>query len=162
MATYLGSQVLFLAVVIATHALVGYALGAALFDAPLAGLVGGVAADADLLAPAAWGPLAHRGLTHSALAAGLAVALAAAHNRRAAGGVAVGYASQLLVDATTPRGTPLAAPFWSAHVGVPVGGHSPAATALLWAGSIVLLWSQTDLGRGAGDSLPDRRRERKR
>lgn len=130
---------LFLAVAVATHGLLGYTLGEVLFGAPRAGLVGGVAADVDLLVPSAWGPLAHRGLTHSALAAGLAVAVAASRSRAVAGGVGVGYASQLLVDATTPRGIPLAAPLWPTHVAVASGGHSPEVTALLWACSLAVL-----------------------
>lgn len=139
MATYLGSQGLFLAVAIATHALVGYALGAALFDAPRAGLVGGVVADLDLLVPATWGPLAHRGLTHSALGLGVAIAIAAAHSRHAAGGVGLGYLSQLVIDATTRRGIPLGAPLWPSHVGIALGGHSPEGTAILWIASLALL-----------------------
>lgn len=130
----IGGNVDFLAVAVATHALVGYALGAVLFDAPRAGLLGGVLADVDLLVPAAWGaPLAHRGITHSAVAAGVAVAVALAAGRCAAGGVGAGYLSHLLIDATTPRGIPLAAPFAPASYGVTLGGHSPTATAAIWA-----------------------------
>jgi len=143
-ATYLGSQALFLAVAIATHALVGYALGTALFDAPRAGLVGGVVADIDLLVPATWGPLAHRGLTHSAVGLGVAVALAAARSRQTAGAVGVGYLSQLAIDATTPRGIPLVAPLWSTHVGVSLGGHSPGGTILLWLAALTLLFLARD------------------
>lgn len=131
---------IYLVVAVATHALVGYVLGAVAFDAPRAGLAGGVVADIDLLFPAGWGPLlAHRGITHSALAAGLAVAVAASWGRRPAGGVGVGYASQLLIDATTPKGIPLAAPISTAPVGVPLGGHSPLVTAVLWAGCLAVL-----------------------
>ena len=159
MATYLGSQVLFLAVAIATHAVVGYALGAALFDAPWAGVVGGVVADIDLLVPATWGPLAHRGLTHSALGLGLAVAVATAavHSRGTAGAVAVGYLSQLAIDATTPRGIPLAAPVWSTHVGVPLGGHSPEGSVVFWIGSLALLMVSRDdrIREAVRTHLPD-------
>lgn len=141
MSAYLGSHTLFLAVAIGTHAAVGYTLGAALFDAPRAGLVGGVLADLDLLFPATWGaPLVHRGITHTALAAGVAVALAAVHHRSTAGGVGVGYASQLLLDATTGMGIPLAYPIVPERIGVPVGGHSATATALLWVCCLGWLW----------------------
>lgn len=134
MSAYLGSHALFLVAAITTHALVGYTLGAALFDAPRAGLVGGVLADFDLLFPAAWeSPLVHRGITHTALALGVAVAAVAARDRALAGALGVGYASQLLIDATTPMGVPLAYPLSSNHVGVTLGGHSPTVTALLWA-----------------------------
>lgn len=133
MSAYLGSRPLFLVVAISTHALVGYALGAALFRAPRAGLVGGVVADLDFLFPASWGsPLVHRGITHTALAAALAVGVAAAHHRSTAGGVGVGYVTHLLIDATTPKGIPLAYPVVPDRVGVTLGGHSPVVTALLW------------------------------
>lgn len=133
MSAYLGSHALFLVVAIATHALVGYTLGAAIFDSPRAGLVGGVFADLDLLFPAAWNhPFVHRGITHTALAAGLAVAVAAAHARSTAGAVGVGYASQLLMDATTGMGIPLAYPVVPDRIGWPHGGHSPSVTVLLW------------------------------
>lgn len=147
-----GGQAGFLATALLTHALVGYALGSALFDAPAAGAIGGVAADVDLLFPAAWGPpLAHRGITHSALAAGVAVAVAAHYGRAAAGGVGVGYASQLFVDATTPRGIPVAAPFSFEDVGVALGGHSGEATVLLWVCSLAVLWFvERDAGRATG------------
>lgn len=137
----------FLGVALCTHALVGYALGTALFDAPRAGLVGGVAADVDLLFPAAWGePLVHRGVTHTALAAGVATAAAAVHGRRVAGGVGVGYAAQLLVDATTPAGVPLAYPLSAERVAVPLGGHSPPVTAALWLCCLAALWRRREGG----------------
>jgi len=133
----------FLVAAVATHALVGYTLGAVAFDDPRAGLVGGVFADIDLLVPAAWGgPFVHRGLTHSLLAAVFVTALAAARGRRTAGGVGVGYASHLLVDATTPMGVPVASPLSTTHVGLDLGGHSPPATAFLWVCCLAVLWQR--------------------
>lgn len=124
---------MFLVVAIATHALVGYTLGDALFGTPRAGLVGGVFADLDLLFPASWGqPLVHRGITHTALAVGLAVGVAVAHHRSTAGGVSVGYVSHLLLDATTAKQIPLAYPVVTERIGITLGGHSATATALLW------------------------------
>lgn len=141
--SYPGGHAVFLAAALSTHALVGYTLGAVVFDAPGAGAVGGVLADVDLLLPAAWGePFVHRGLTHSALAAGVATALAAAHARRTAGAVGVGYASQLLLDATTPQGIPIAYPLSTAHVGAALGGHSGHVTAVLWACCLYVLWTR--------------------
>ncbi|MFC6826645.1 metal-dependent hydrolase [Halopelagius fulvigenes] len=131
----------YLAAAIATHALVGYTLGTLAFDAPRAGVIGGVVADIDLLLPLAWEfPLTHRGLTHTALVVGAAVAVAATRSRAAAGGVGVGYASHLLIDSTTPMGVPLFYPLSTAHVGVPVGGHSRPATAVLWLCCLAALW----------------------
>lgn len=149
----------FLVVALATHALVGYTLGAVAFDAPRTGLAAGVLPDVDLLVPAAWGvPLAHRGLTHSALAVGVAVAVAAVWSRRTidgrwsgwnaaagrsgriAGAVGAGYVAHLLLDATTPMGVPLAWPLSFEYVGVVLAGHSPPVTGVLWAACLVVLW----------------------
>jgi len=140
-AAYLGSYGLFLAATTVTHALVGYTLGATLFDRPYAGLVGGVVADLDLLFPAAWGPpLVHRGITHTALAAVVVVGTVAWWDRQAAGGVGVGYASQLLLDATTAKGVPLAYPLSAEPVGVHLRGHSAVGTLLLVACCLAVLW----------------------
>jgi len=138
---YPGGYAVLLAVALCTHALVGYTLGELLFGAPRAGAVGGVLADVDLLFPAAWpDPFVHRGITHTALAAGVATAVAAAHARRTAGAVGTGYTAQLLVDATTAKGVPLLYPLVSAHVGVELGSHSGPATAALWIACLGLLW----------------------
>lgn len=153
----------FLAVAIATHALVGYTLGVVAFDAPRAGLVAGLLPDVDLLVPAAWGaPFVHRGVTHGALAAGVAVGVAAlwgrwsggdARARRIAGAAAAGYGAHLLLDATTPMGVPLAAPVSMTTVGVTLHGHSAPATALLWSACLVALWWDDHLGRDAVDAV---------
>lgn len=130
----------FLATAVATHALVGYTLGAVAFDAPRAGLAGAVFADVDLLVPATVGaPFVHRSLTHSVLAGVVVAALATKWGRRSAGAVALGYASQLLVDALTPRGIPVAYPISSASYGLALGGHSRLATALCWIGCLAVL-----------------------
>jgi len=136
-----GGHATFLAVALFTHAFVGYALGY-LFDAPRAGLAGGVLADADLLLPAAWGfPLVHRGVTHTLLAlAVVAAVVAAVAGRRPAVGLGVGYASQLAIDATTPMGVPLLYPLTDEFHGVVLGGHSAPATFALWAACLGLLW----------------------
>lgn len=148
MSGYPGGHAGFLAVALATHAIVGYALGAALFDRGTAGLIGGVVADADLLVPDGWGfPFAHRSATHSAIAlavaAGVAAALATRSRRATAGGMAAGYASQLLVDATTPMGIPLLYPLSETFIRLDVGisGHAVPATVALWIVSVGLLWA---------------------
>jgi inner membrane protein len=116
-----------------------------LFDAPAAGALSGILADVDLLIPAAWGELfVHRGITHSALAARAVAIPAAAHTQRAAGAVGVGYASQLLIDATTEQGIPLLYPLSTAHVGVALGGHSGPVTAVLWVCCLGVLWRRQD------------------
>lgn len=153
--SYPGGHTAFLLVALATHALVGYTLGT-LLDAPRAGLAGGLAPDLDFLFPAAWSrPLVHRGLTHSVAALACATAVAvcayrlrdarsdparATAGRRVGAALGVGYASHLLIDATTPTGVPLAYPLASARVSARLGGHSPAATAVLWSGCLAVLW----------------------
>lgn len=140
---YPGGHAGLLVVALATHAFVGYTLGRVVFDRPWTGLVGGVAADVDLLVPAWVGPpLAHRGVTHTPVAALLAVVLAylLARDRRVAGAVALGYASQLLIDITTAQGIPVAYPLSRTHAAVPLGTHAGTGTALLWLGGVALLW----------------------
>lgn len=147
MSGYPGGHAVFLVVALATHAVVGYTLGTVLFDRPAAGLIGGIVADVDLLVPDALGfPFAHRSATHSALALGLAAAVATRRDRASAGAVAAGYASQLLVDATTPMGIPLLYPFSETFVGIDMGlgGHSAPVTALLWLACLLALWGVRD------------------
>lgn len=53
-----------------------------------------------------------------------------------------GYASQLLVDVTTPKGVPLLYPLVddSLHLDTGTTGHSPLPTVALWVGCLALLW----------------------
>lgn len=136
-----GDHAIFLWTAVATHAIVGYALGEILFDEPAWGLLGGVAADVDLLFPLVWQPpLVHRGITHTPLAA-LLITLAVARWRRSAGlAVGAGYVSHLAIDATTPAGVPLLYPLSTARVGAELGGHSPIPTALIWGGCLAGLY----------------------
>lgn len=137
-----GDHALFLWTAVATHALVGYALGGILFDEPGWGLVAGVAADADLLFPLAWTwPLVHRGVTHTALVAALLAVLVGGRNRAAGLAVGVAYASHLAIDATTPAGVPLLYPLSTVRVGVALGGHSTPATALIWVVCLAALYA---------------------
>ncbi|SFR98998.1 inner membrane protein [Halomicrobium zhouii] len=136
-----GDHAAFLWMAVATHALVGYTLGKVLVDEPAWGLLGGVAADLDLLFPLAWQPpLVHRGVTHTVLAAALLTLLVARWRRSAGLAVGTAYASQLAIDATTPAGIPLLYPITTARVGVELGGHSRSATVLLWAGCLAALY----------------------
>lgn len=150
----------FLAIAIATHAIVGYVLGEALFGRPKTGVAGALAADLDFLFPAALGwPFVHRGLTHSILVFVVATAAVVAWSRvagrgsgeathRAAGGAfAVAYLSHLLIDATTPTGVPLLYPL-SAHgfyADLTTTGHSPLPTVFLWIVCIGLLYREATL-----------------
>lgn len=139
--TALNGHVGYIVMAVCTHALVGYTFGTALFDEPKAGLLGGVVADVDLLFPAAWSaPFVHRGITHTALAGGVAVAIAWQRNRRTAGAVGIGYTSQLVIDATTPKGILLAYPVSTESVVVPLSGHSRPVTLILWTVCLGVLW----------------------
>lgn len=143
MSIALGGHTGFLLVALATHAVVGYAVGAVAFDRPKAGLVGGLVADVDLLVPAWVGePFVHRGITHSVFALGVATAVGVVLGRATAGAVGFGYCSQLLVDATSPMGVPFLSPLVGTHFGVDIGfgGHSMPATVFLLCLSAGLLW----------------------
>jgi len=133
----------FIAIAIATHGLVGLALGAALFDRPIAGLVAGLFPDADFLFPAAleW-PFVHRGITHTLLVLVVAVALVVAvRDRESGGAVAAGYGAHFLVDVTTPTGIPVLFPAVSRriHLDPGISAHAPGVTVVLWLGSLGVL-----------------------
>lgn len=139
----IGDHALYLWTAVATHALLGCALGALAADEPAWGLLGGVVADVDLLFPLVWeSPLVHRGITHSVLAAVLFAVLAARWRRSAGLAVGAGYASHLAIDATTAAGVPLLSPLASTRVTIALApsGHSTAATILIWAGSLAALY----------------------
>lgn len=143
-----GGHAGFLVAALATHALVGYALGR-IVDAPNAGIVGGLAADIDLLVPPSVGwPLAHRGITHSPVAAVATVLVVYGLTRRRdiSAAVGLGYASQLVIDLTTAQGIPLAYPLSRTFVAVPLGTHGPIGTVLLWLAVGVAVWlSRSDV-----------------
>lgn len=126
----------FIPLAIATHGLVGLALGTVLFDRPITGLAAGLAPDADFLLPELLGwPLVHRGITHAAVAL-IAVAVLAAMvgNRQTLGALTVAYSSHLLIDITTPKGIPLLYPLLDnrLYFDIGLGGHTPETTLLLW------------------------------
>ena len=158
----------FLATAFATHALVGAALGALLFDRPAVGAAAGLAADADFLFPAALGwPFVHRGISHSLPAllalAGVAAAVWYAvdglgDHRTAGATVAVAYGSHLLIDVTTPEGIPPLSPLSDriVYVALPTTGHSPVPTLILWTGSLWVLSRTGALGSLASRLDPSR------
>lgn len=139
MVEYPGGHATFLLAAIATHALIGYTVGEALFARPAGGTAAAIVPDADLLLPALPWPLVHRGLTHTVLAAAVAIAVAARYDRRLAGAVGAGYLSHLLIDATTAAGVPLAYPLVAGRVGVPGQAHAPTATLAIWAACLLVL-----------------------
>jgi len=134
----------FIPIAIATHALVGLALGAVLFDRPVVGLLAGVAPDADFLLGDAFSyPLVHRGLTHTLLALVVVVAVLGALARSECftlldgtivGAVGAAYGSHVLIDVTTPKGIPLVYPLLTERIYLDpgIGGHAPSTTLVLW------------------------------
>lgn len=146
-----GGHAIFVGVALATHALVGVTVGAVLIDRPLAGGLGGVVADFDLLFPGVLGwPLVHRGLTHSLLVALVATGVVFALHRRAGIAFGAGYATQLAIDLTTPQGVPLLYPFGPASIQVqlPIAGHSAEATVLMWTLCIGALYASDSVAPG--------------
>ncbi len=141
-------RIAFLIGAIATHAVVGYALGAVLANRPYAGAVGGIVPDIDFLFPVAfeW-PLVHRGLTHTLLVATIATALIAFRHRAAGMVFGAGYVSHLLIDSTTPKGVPFLYPGLSDSFffALPLDGHSTIVTVLLWSGALTLLYVDVSL-----------------
>ena len=141
----LGSYYLFVLVGIATHAAVGYALGAVAFDRPTTGLVAGALADADFVFRLGLSePFVHRGITHTLAVALLVAGLALRYAGRPAGlAVAVSYLSHLAIDITTPKGAPLLYPLVERSLFVEIGlrGHPLSVTAGFWALSLaVFAW----------------------
>lgn len=141
------AQAAFLSIAIATHAVVGYTLGAALFNRPIAGLAAGVAPDVDFLFPAALGwPFVHRGITHTLLVGGLAAGVVAYRARQTALAVAAAYGSHLLIDTTTPKGVPFLSPLVETayHLNLGTAGHSLVPTVALWACCLSVLRLRRD------------------
>jgi len=136
-----GDHAAFLWMAVATHALVGYTLGKVLLDESAWGLLGGVAADVDLLFPLAWQPpLVHRGITHTALAAvlprrpGRTLAAVRWPGRR----YRLRLAPRHRRDDAGRRGAVLS--LSTVRVDLALGGHSGTATVLLWIACLTALY----------------------
>lgn len=130
----------FLALAIATHAVVGATLAYAVGSRPLVGAVGGTFADVDLLFPATLGfPFVHRGLTHTPVVLVAAVLVChALRGRKAALGLGVGYLSHLLLDTLTTKGILWFYPLSTVSIGGGFPVHAWIPTAVLWIGSGLL------------------------
>lgn len=126
-----------------THAAVGFTLAAVLTDNhPVAGVVGAVLPDVDLLFAPAWEfPFVHRGLTHTPLFGALVVAgvLVAGPLRWAGPGAALGYLSHLLVDTLTASGVVWLYPLSTASYAVDASVHSVERGAVVWMLLVVVL-----------------------
>ena len=135
----------FIPIAIATHGVVGLAIGY-VFDRPVAGLLAGLAPDADFLFPAVLGwPLVHRGVTHAAVALLALVGIAAlTTDRRTLAALTAAYASHLLIDITTPKGIPLVYPALDERLSLDIGihGHAPEVTLLFWLVGLAVVVAQ--------------------
>jgi len=138
-----------------THALVGYTLVSLLdTSSPLAGLVGAVLPDIDLLFAPAWSfPFVHRGLTHTPLCGAIVTGSiwlgakwsSGQQSRPIRGGrglptaLLVGYGSHLLLDSLTVSGVPWLYPMSTVRLGVAAEIHGLEASLLLWLCCTVIL-----------------------
>ena len=127
-----------------THAVVGYALVAALTDAPPAvGALAGVAPDVDLFLGPPVGPFpwVHRGLVHTPafVAAVVALLLLVTDDRRVATGVGVAWLSHLAVDTFTNTGIAWLYPLDARFLAFDLNAHAPVQTAVLWVASGLLV-----------------------
>lgn len=146
---------LYVLAAVLTHAVVGYTLVSLLDSAPpLAGLVGAILPDIDLLfAPAGSFPLVHRGLTHTPLC-GAAVtgaiwlgaysrvskySLKIPSGQAVPTAIVVGYGSHLVLDSLTVSGVPWLYPLSVVQYGVDAEIHGFQASLLLWVCCIVIL-----------------------
>lgn len=131
-----------------THALVGYTLVSLLdTSSPLAGLVGAVLPDIDLLFAPAWSFLfVHRGLTHTPLCGAVVTGIiwlgarwtSGQQSLQISGGrglptaLLFGYGSHLLLDSFTVSGVPWLYPMSTVRLGVDAEVHGFEASLLLW------------------------------
>lgn len=138
---------LYLLAAVATHAAVGYALAEALAGGrPLAGALGGVLPDVDLLFSPAWEyPFVHRGATHTLAFVMLVVAATAALDRDArtsssAVAVSAGLVSHLALDSLSPAGIAWLYPLADARVALGAPVHAlPVDVALVVVAIAVVL-----------------------
>jgi inner membrane protein len=127
---------------VVTHALVGFTLTSVYTRSnALAGVVGAVLPDVDLLFSPAWQfPFVHRGLTHTPMLAAFVVApLVVGRRYRSALGVAVGYLSHLVVDSLTQSGIMWLYPVATTPFGVDARVHATRQTAVIWA-LVLAIW----------------------
>lgn len=130
------AYLVYVVVAVLTHAVVGISLtDAARRSNPVAGLVGAVLPDIDLLFPPGWPfPFVHRGLTHTPFLAGVVVGvlLLAWPDRRVPVGVAIGYCSHLLIDTFTAEGIMWLFPGLTRSYGIDLHAHGTEGTIVLW------------------------------
>ncbi|QIO25456.1 metal-dependent hydrolase [Haloarcula sp. JP-L23] len=146
---------LYVLAAVLTHALVGYAF-ISLLDAspPLAGLVGAILPDIDLLFAPAWSfPFVHRGLTHTPLCGAVITgviwlgtkwtsgqqSLPISDDRGLPTALLFGYGSHLLLDSFTVSGVPWLYPMSTVRLGVDAEIHGFEASLLLWLCCTVIL-----------------------
>ncbi len=126
-----------------THALVGFTLAYVYTRSnSVAGVVGAVLADIDLLFSPAWQfPLVHRGVTHTPIFAVFVVGvpLIVGRRYRSALGVGIGYLSHLVIDSLTQSGIMWLYPVVTTPFAVDAHVHETGQTAIVWA-LVLAIW----------------------
>lgn len=149
---------LYVLAAVLTHALVGYTIASQLHDSlPLAGLIGAVLPDIDLLFTPTWSfPLVHRGLTHTPLCGAVVTgviwlgtkwtlgkqSLPISSGRRLSTAMFLGYGSHLVLDSFTVSGVAWLYPISPVRYGVEAEIHGFEASLLLWLCCAVILVRQ--------------------
>lgn len=146
---------LYVLAAVLTHALVGYTL-VSLWgtSSALAGLVGAILPDIDLLFAPAWSfPLVHRGLTHTPLCGAVVVGAVwlgtswtfdqrsspILVGRGLPTSMSLGYGSHLVLDSFTVSGVSWLYPLSTVRLGVDAEIHGFEASLLLWLCCTVIL-----------------------
>lgn len=126
-----------------THSVVGYTLVSLWRGSePVAGLVGGILPDIDLLFPPAWQfPFVHRGLTHTPVACGLvAGAVFAATGRRTVSiGIATGYLAHLVIDTLTESGVMWLYPLSTMSYAFEFEAHAAVYEVVVWSVALAVM-----------------------
>lgn len=131
-----------------THAMIGYTIVSAMREpAPIAGVVGAILPDVDLLFAPAWSfPLVHRGVTHTPLCGAVIVVCVGIWQYSRSSprlsslylfsplpkAVTLGYGSHLIVDSFTASGVPWLYPITAVGYGIDAGIHGVEASLILW------------------------------
>lgn len=143
------NHLLYLALAVVTHAVVGYTLVRVFTSCnPAIGLVAGIFPDIDLYFGHLWDfPLVHRGLVHTPffLAVLLCVVALVGSSERVVLGVGIAFLSHLLIDSFTNAGIMWLYPASVHSFSYDISIHSAVADVVFWCLSLgVIRWGGRD------------------